>query len=119
MGSGKWWVVITSLMTIAVYAIGSAVWVGSGDGFYRALETPPWQPPDAMFGIAWTYNFVMLAVVAIQVARHGTRRADGSVDGLAGGERGVRAGLGVAVLLDTRTVVGMGRFELPASCSQI
>ena len=57
---------------IAVYAIGSAVWVGSGDGFYRALETPPWQPPDAIFGIAWTYNFVMLAVVAIQVARHGT-----------------------------------------------
>ena len=72
MGSGKWWVVITSLLTIAVYAIGSAAWVGSGDGFYRALETPPWQPPDAMFGIAWTYNFVMLAVVAIQVARHGT-----------------------------------------------
>jgi hypothetical protein len=24
MGSGKWWVVITSLITIAVYAIGSA-----------------------------------------------------------------------------------------------
>jgi tryptophan-rich sensory protein len=72
MGSGRWWVVITSLSTIAIYAIGSGAWVGSGDGWYRSLKTPPWQPPDATFGIAWTYNFVMLAVVAIQVARHGT-----------------------------------------------
>ena len=72
VGSTKWWVVITSFSTIAVYAIGSGVWVGSGEGWYRSLETPRWQPPDAMFGIAWTYNFVMLAVVAVHVARHGT-----------------------------------------------
>ena len=72
MGSGRWWVVITSLSTVAVYAVGSGVLVGSGDGWYRSLTSPRWQPPDAIFGIAWTYNFVMLAVVAIQVARHGT-----------------------------------------------
>lgn len=72
MDSGRWWVVVTSLLTIVVYAIGSGVWVSGGDDWYRSLDKPPWQPPDAMFGIAWTYNFVMLAVVAIQVARFGT-----------------------------------------------
>jgi tryptophan-rich sensory protein len=72
MGASRWWVIITSLATIVIYAIGSGRWVGSGDGWYRSLETPPWQPPDPVFGIAWTYNFVMLAVVAVHVARHGT-----------------------------------------------
>jgi benzodiazapine receptor len=72
MSPSRWWVVITSLSTIGIYAIGSGAWVGSGDGWYRSLDRPPWQPPDAMFGIAWTYNFVMLAVVAVQVARQGS-----------------------------------------------
>lgn len=72
MSAGRWWVIIASFSTIVVYAIGSGRWVGSGDGWYRSLESPPWQPPDAAFGIAWTYNFVMLAVVAVHVARHGT-----------------------------------------------
>lgn len=72
MDSGRWWVLVTSLLAVVGYAIGSGLWVSNGDEWYRSLVKPPWQPPDAMFGIAWTYNFVMLAVVAIHVARFGS-----------------------------------------------
>lgn len=66
--------VALNLVIVAVYAAGSGRWVASGDDWYRSLRRPEWQPPDAVFGIAWSYNFVMLAVVGSFVAA----RADGS-----------------------------------------
>lgn len=67
------WVGITSVLLVAVYLVGSMRWVASGDSWYRSLVRPPWQPPDAVFGIAWTYNFIVLFVAAVQVARRGSR----------------------------------------------
>jgi translocator protein len=37
--------------------------------WYRALKQPPWQPPDAAFGPAWTLIYVLSAVAAVRVWR--------------------------------------------------
>jgi translocator protein len=61
-----------NLAIVAVYAIGAGRWVSTGSAWYRELRRPAWQPPDAVFGLAWSYNFVMLAVVGAVVAAQGT-----------------------------------------------
>ncbi|MFM8312380.1 MAG: tryptophan-rich sensory protein, partial [Ilumatobacteraceae bacterium] len=33
---------------------------------------PPWQPPDAVFGIIWPYNFVALVAAGIVVSTSGS-----------------------------------------------
>lgn len=60
--------VAANLVVLAVYVVGSGVWVRTGDAWYRSLERPAWQPPDVVFGLIWPYNFVMLAVVGTLVA---------------------------------------------------
>ena len=55
---------------VAFYAIGSGLWVNSGDGFYRSLKRPFWQPPDFLFGLAWPYNFLVLIIAGIFVANN-------------------------------------------------
>jgi translocator protein len=35
--------------------------------WYRGLKQPPWQPPDAAFGPAWTSIYVLTAVAAVRV----------------------------------------------------
>ncbi len=60
--------VITNISLVAIYAIGSGLWVNSGDGFYRSLKRPFWQPPDYFFGIAWPYNFLVLIIAGIVIA---------------------------------------------------
>jgi tryptophan-rich sensory protein len=57
---------------VALYAIGSGLWVNSGDGFYRSLKRPFWQPPDFLFGLAWPYNFLVLIIAGIFVANNAT-----------------------------------------------
>ena len=60
--------VIANISLVAMYAIGSGLWVNSGDGFYRSLKRPFWQPPDYLFGIAWPYNFLVLIIAGIVIA---------------------------------------------------
>ena len=55
---------------VFVYAIGSGLWVNTGDGFYRSLKRPTWQPPDFIFGIAWPYNFLVLIIAGIVIANN-------------------------------------------------
>ena len=55
---------------VALYAIGSGLWVNTGDGFYRSLKRPFWQPPDFVFGLAWPYNFLVLIIAGILVANN-------------------------------------------------
>ena len=55
---------------VFVYAIGSGLWVNTGDGFYRSLKRPFWQAPDFVFGIAWPYNFLVLIVAGIVIANN-------------------------------------------------
>ena len=72
------WRLIASIAAVApvvVYAVGSGVWVSANPGWYAGLVRPAWQPPDAVFGLIWPYNFVALAVVGVLVAQRGSPTA--------------------------------------------
>lgn len=52
---------------VFIYAIGSALWVNTGDNWYRSLNAPTWQPPDFIFGVIWPYNFIILGAASYVV----------------------------------------------------
>ena len=60
---------IFGIVLVAIYAIGSGLWVNTGDGWYRNLNAPSWQPPDWVFGLIWPYNFIVLGVAAVIVTQ--------------------------------------------------
>ena len=53
---------------VFIYALGSGLWVNTGDNWYRSLTAPAWQPPDFIFGLIWPYNFIVLGIAAYTVA---------------------------------------------------
>jgi benzodiazapine receptor len=57
------------LAILAVYVIGSGLWVNTGDNWYRNLIQPSWQPPDFIFGVIWPYNFIVLGIAAVTIAQ--------------------------------------------------
>ena len=59
---------IAAVAIVLVYAIGSGRYVATNSAWYLSLEAPPWQPPNAVFGLAWTYNFIALGVVGALMA---------------------------------------------------
>lgn len=59
---------VVAVLIVVGYAIGSGRWVTTGSVWYVGLEQPAWQPPPAVFGLAWTYNFAALVVVGIAMA---------------------------------------------------
>lgn len=64
---------IINLALVGVYAIGSGLWVNTGDGWYRSLKAPSWQPPDWVFGTIWPYNFIVLGIIGWQIAQRSQR----------------------------------------------
>lgn len=58
-------VAIGAVVTVAVYGVLAMRWVSSDPGWYDALRKPAWQPPDWVFGVAWSYNFIALAIAGI------------------------------------------------------
>lgn len=63
-------------------AFGAALVVASLGGaatdigpWYQALEKPSWQPPDWLFGPAWTLIFALSALSAATAWRHAPRGA--------------------------------------------
>ncbi len=75
MTVAKWWTGALTVAIVVVYAVGSSLWVTSGGEWYRSLRQPSWQPPDAVFGVAWSYNFVVIIVSGFVVSLHGSDRA--------------------------------------------
>ena len=66
-----WWRTVGVVLAIGLviaYAVGSGRWVTTGSAWYLSLEQPAWQPPPAVFGLAWAYNFTALAVVGVAMA---------------------------------------------------
>lgn len=63
---------LASTALVLGYAVGSGLWVSSGDGWYRSLLRPSWQPPDAVFGLIWPYNFLVLGIAGWMVANRGS-----------------------------------------------
>ncbi|MGI9170887.1 MAG: TspO/MBR family protein [Candidatus Nanopelagicus sp.] len=59
---------VIGVLLVFVYAIGSGLWVNTGDNWYRSLNAPSWQPPDFVFGLIWPYNFIILGFASIYVA---------------------------------------------------
>jgi len=57
---------------VAIYVIGSGLWVNTGDNWYRTLNQPAWQPPGYIFGIIWPYNFIVLGIAAVTIAQRAT-----------------------------------------------
>lgn len=71
-----WTIIVAVAATIAVAVAGAkATDIGP---WYRSLKKPSWQPPDWLFGPAWTtiYAFIVAAVVtAWEAAPSGNYRA--------------------------------------------
>ena len=63
---------VIGVTLVFVYAIGSGLWVNTGDNWYRNLNAPTWQPPDFIFGIIWPYNFIVLGIAAVTIAQRAT-----------------------------------------------
>jgi len=57
------------ILFVFIYAIGSGIWVSSAPGWYASLNRPAWQPPSAIFGLIWPYNFVVLGIASYQVSK--------------------------------------------------
>lgn len=72
METGRAVTAVASTALVIAYAVGSGRWVGTGDSWYRQLRRPPWQPPDAVFGVIWPYNFAALIAAGIAVATAGS-----------------------------------------------
>lgn len=63
------------LAVVAVYGAGARFLVDSDSAWAARQPTPPWQPPDWVFGVAWPVNFLVLAVVGVVLARADARRS--------------------------------------------
>jgi len=63
---------VAGIAIVAIYVIGSALWVNTGDNWYRTLNQPSWQPPGYIFGIIWPYNFIVLGIAAVTIAQRAT-----------------------------------------------
>ena len=56
------------IVVVLAYAIGSGIWVNTGDNWYANLNAPSWQPPDFVFGIIWPYNFIVIGIALWVIA---------------------------------------------------
>ena len=69
-------VVAAALAAVVVAVLGAAATdIGP---WYQALRKPPWQPPDWLFGPAWTLIFGLAALSGIEAwraSRHSRDRA--------------------------------------------
>jgi tryptophan-rich sensory protein len=65
---------VAGIAIVAIYVIGSGLWVNTGDNWYRTLNQPAWQPPGYIFGIIWPYNFIVLGIAAVTIAQRATSR---------------------------------------------
>lgn len=69
IASPRWkpvWIAVLAACTVA--ALGGAL-TDTGD-WYRALRKPAWQPPDALFGPAWTLIYGCTVAAGVLAWRH-------------------------------------------------
>jgi len=48
----------SGIAMVLAYAIGSGLWVNTGDSWYANINKPSWQPPGFIFGIIWPYTLL-------------------------------------------------------------
>jgi tryptophan-rich sensory protein len=66
---------VVGIALVLIYAVGSGLWVNTGDGWYRSLNKPSFQPPDFIFGLIWPYNFIVLGIAAVVVSQRASKQA--------------------------------------------
>jgi tryptophan-rich sensory protein len=62
----------SGIAIVLIYAIGSGLWVNTGDSWYANINKPSWQPPGFVFGIIWPYNFIILGIASVVIAQRAT-----------------------------------------------
>jgi len=63
---------VASLALVALVAVvGGAAAARSVGDWYEGLDRAPWNPPARLFGPAWTILYLLMALAAWLVARHG------------------------------------------------
>jgi len=118
------------VLPLAVGFIGTVPTARAIPTWYRTLDKPQWNPPDAVFGPVWTTLYLLMGIALVVVRRAGedTRRAQ-LVFGLQlalntawsfvfFGNRDPRRALVVIVLLWSAilvTIVEFGRIRLAAA----
>lgn len=65
-------IIIGCVVTIAV---GGGLATDTGSAWYATLARPEWQPPNWLFGPAWTTIYILLAISAITVYRKSTGKS--------------------------------------------
>jgi translocator protein len=61
---GDWLPILTAVVaTVFVAGLGAAL--TTLDDWYRNLRKPSWQPPDWLFGPAWTLIFTLTAIAGL------------------------------------------------------
>jgi translocator protein len=59
----------SGIAIVLIYAIGSGLWVNTGDNWYANINKPSWQPPGFVFGIIWPYNFIVLGIASVVIGQ--------------------------------------------------
>lgn len=54
-----------------IAALGSLATIPNTDGWYASVAKVPWNPPDAVFGPAWSVLYVMIAAAGFLIWRAG------------------------------------------------
>jgi translocator protein len=65
----------SGIAIVLAYAIGSGLWVNTGDNWYANLNKPSWQPPGFVFGIIWPYNFIVLGIATTVIGQRASKPA--------------------------------------------
>ena len=56
------------ILFVFIYAFGSGIWVSSSPSWYASLNRPSWQPPSAIIGLIWPYNFIVIGIALYTIA---------------------------------------------------
>lgn len=71
--SSPWRRRLSSLLIVATpLVVGGISGLLTSDGirtWYRTIERPDWNPPDAIFGPVWTTLYAMMGLALLQVVR--------------------------------------------------
>ena len=55
--TSQWWALAASVALVALVAfLGTLATIPNTEGWYAEAETPPWTPPDWLFGPVWTIH---------------------------------------------------------------
>jgi tryptophan-rich sensory protein len=71
----RWKPVIAAALSASAVAVLGALTTDLGPWYYR-LRKPAWQPPDWLFGPAWTLIFALAALAAVLYWRRRMTRED-------------------------------------------